>query len=433
MNALPDARTSLAQLLALNRTVAVVLLAVLLFGLGEQLWEPFMSVYLAAEVKLMKKTALAGGSLPALTLALVGAYAFLRNLFEGFCFIGGGQLTARLGDRGSLLLFGLLTVAGYVLFLAWQAPAAAVVAALLILGWEPLSVPVTFTTVGATVGLPGRGMAFALQSIQKRLPKMLGPLLAGFVLYRAELALGSPEAGRIAGMRWLVGLALVLGLASLLIQVRWMPHRKPPPPVPSREVLRQMHPTLRRLLLAEVFKRWCDWMVREFAVLYVVVVRGVPVEAAGVFLAVQHLTALLTYLPVGRLTRTVGLQPFIGVTFVFFALFPLALALLPGGWWLVLAFVVNGLRETGEPARKALITSLLPEEVRARGVGLYWGLRSFAICPASLAGAAAWYWLGPQALLYAAAGLGAVGAALYYLLCRGPVLPEPARFGEDRA
>jgi predicted MFS family arabinose efflux permease len=421
MNAQPEARPSLAQFLALNRTVAVVLLAVLFFGLGEQLWEPFMSVYLAAEVKLMKKAATAAGSVGAEVLWLVGAYAFVRNLFEGFCYIGGGQLTARLGDRGSFLLFGLLTVAGYVLFLAWQTPAAAVLAALLILGWEPLSVPVTFTTVGSTVGLSGRGMAFALQSIQKRLPKMLGPLLAGFVLYRAELALGSKELGRVVGMRWLVGLSLLLGVASLLIQLRWMPHREPPPAGPSsREVLRRMHPTLRRLWLAEVFKRWCDWMVREFAVLYVVAARGVSVEAAGVFLAVQHLTALLTYLPVGRLTRTVGLQPFIGVTFVFFALFPLTLALLPVGW-LVLAFVVNGLRETGEPARKALITSLLPEEVRARGVGLYWGLRSFAICPASLAGAAAWYWLGPQALLYAAAGLGAVGAALYYLLCRGPV------------
>ncbi|HZY88667.1 MAG TPA: hypothetical protein VFE78_27840, partial [Gemmataceae bacterium] len=96
MNAQPDARPSLARLLALNRTVAVVLLAVLLFGLGEQLWEPFMSVYLAAEVKLMKKTALAGGAVPTLTLVLVGAYAALRNLFEGLCYIGGGQLTARL-------------------------------------------------------------------------------------------------------------------------------------------------------------------------------------------------------------------------------------------------------------------------------------------------------------------------------------------------
>jgi hypothetical protein len=134
---------------------------------------------------------------------------------------------------------------------------------------------------------------------------------------------------------------------------------------------------------------------------------------------VQHLTALATYLPIGRLTSTVGLQPFIGVTFIFFALFPVALALVPGNLF-VLAFVINGLREVGEPARKALITSLLPAQVRARGVGLYWGLRSFAICPASLAGAALWYASGPQVLLYAAFASGCVGAAVFYLLVRSP-------------
>jgi hypothetical protein len=44
-------RPSLANLLALNRTVAVVLLAVLFFGQGEQLWEPYMPVYLKARSK----------------------------------------------------------------------------------------------------------------------------------------------------------------------------------------------------------------------------------------------------------------------------------------------------------------------------------------------------------------------------------------------
>src|SRR5262249_24462388 len=68
---------------------------------------------------------------------------------------------------------------GYALFLTSAAPLVGIVAALLILGWEPLSVPVTFTTVGSTVADSGRGMAFALQSIQKRLPKILGPLVAG--------------------------------------------------------------------------------------------------------------------------------------------------------------------------------------------------------------------------------------------------------------
>lgn len=412
-------RSSLANFLALNRTVAIVLLSVLCFGLGEQLWERFIPVFLQAR---LKEAVRGTSSLDQLTIRpllwTVGIYSCLRNLFEGFCYLGGGHLTARLGDRGSLLVFGVLTVAGYVLFLTWSTPAGAVVAALLILGWEPLSVPVTFTTVGATVSDAGRGMAFALQSIQKRLPKILGPMIAGRVLTRAQQLHGA-EQGTVQAMLWLVSAALGLGLVSLVLQWRFMPNHQPPDSTHSvRDILRGMHPTLRRLLLAEVFKRWCDWLVRDFIILYVVFVRKLSLQQFGDFVALQNTISLLTYLPIGRLTRTVGLQPFIGFTFIFFALFPLALAWLPDGDWLLLAFIIQGLREVGEPARKALITSLLTPEVRARGVGLYWGVRAFAICTASLAGAGIWLASGPQMLLYAAFACGCIGAALFYLLCR---------------
>ncbi len=413
-----EPRHPLARLLALNRTIAIVLVTVLFFGLGEELWSSFMPLYLKA---LSKEQLREGVEIGWTTLWTVGVYACLRNVYEGFCYIGGGKLTARLGDRGSLILFALLTITGYVLFLAFEAPWAAILAALLILGWEPLSVPVTFTTVGSTIASGQHGMAFAIQSIQKRLPKVVGPFLAGWVLFFAQRAMGSKEEGNIVGMRWLVAGALLLGLASLAIQVRWMPHRSAPPLGPSSlHILRQLHPTLRRLLVAEVFTRWCDWLVREFVVLYIVVVRRVPVEEAGALFMLQHFVALLTYLPIGRMTKTVGLQPFIGVTFIFFALFPLVLAVIPDGPWLWVAFVVYGLREIGEPARKAMITSLMPEPVRARGVGLYWGVRSFAICSASLAGAALWFMFGPQVLLYVAFALGCIGAAVFYLFCRSP-------------
>src|SRR5205085_12401145 len=136
------------------------------------------------------------------------------------------QLTARLGDRGSLIVFALLSIAGYLLFLGTAWPPFTVLAALLILGWEPLSTPVTFTTVGSTVAVSRQGMAFALQSIQKRLPKILGPAVAGIVLSNAERLLGNAERGRIAGMHVLAGVALLLAVTSLAIQLWWMPHYK---------------------------------------------------------------------------------------------------------------------------------------------------------------------------------------------------------------
>jgi MFS family permease len=347
----------------------------------------------------------------------------LRNLFEGFCYIGGGQLTSRLGDRGSLILFAVLTIIGYVIFLLVPTWWGGTLAALLIMGWEPLSVPVTFTTVGSTLERARQGMAFAVQSIQKRLPKILGPAIAGVVLSAATYWIADHDKAHIAGMRVLVGFALGLGIVSLVIQLKWMPRRKAAPSgVDSLTILREMHPTLRRLLVAEILTRWCDWMVREFVVLYIMVVCGRTAWEAGLLFAIQNFTALLTYLPIGRLTMAVGLQPFIGITFIFFALFPLVLAVVPTTMgWLSVAFVVYGLREIGEPARKALITSLTPEPVRAKGVGLYWGIRSFAICWASLIGAAAWYFANPQILLYSAFGLGCLGTAVYYLFCRQPL------------
>ena len=406
---------SLGTVLALNRTVGIVLVSVLFFGLGEQLWSPFLPAYLDAKMNATGTT----GGVSLATLLAVGIYACLRNLFETACYVGGGQLTARLGDRGSLILFGAFTVMGYVLFLTATAPVVVIIATLFILGWEPLSIPVTFTTVGATVTTANQGMAFALQSIQKRLPRIIGPAVAGLVLAAAARHHGDAQVGYVNGMRWLVTVAFVLAVVSLILQIIWMP-RYPPPPRGSGlvAVVRGFHPTLRRLLVAEVFTRWCDWLVREFVVLYLLTVRGVDPIAVGLLFGLQNLVALATYLPIGRLTAVVGLQPFIGLTFVFFALFPLSLALAPDGYGLIAAFVVWGLREIGEPARKALIVSLLPAPIRAQGVGLYWGIRGAAISCASLVGALIWFWLGPSALLYFAFGVGCAGAAVFYLWVR---------------
>src|SRR5438874_3808423 len=91
---------SVARVLALNRTVGIVLVTVLFFGLGEQLWSQFMPIYLDAQTKRLARTASAETAIPWEVLWTIGVYACLRNLFEGCCYIGGGQLTARLGDRG---------------------------------------------------------------------------------------------------------------------------------------------------------------------------------------------------------------------------------------------------------------------------------------------------------------------------------------------
>ena len=412
-------RNRLARFLAINRTVGVVLLTVLLFGMGEQLWEPFVPLFLKSQTKAVAAEVSTTGELSNVALWSIGIYAFLLNLFQGFCYIGGGQITAWLGDRGSLMAFGLATITGYAIFLLIPHPWATVLGCLLILGWESLSMPVTFTTVGATLEKERQGMAFAIQSIQKRLPKIIGPVCIGSLLWYLSDHYGYDEdESRRVGMPYLVGVAFVLGILSVIVQWRFMPHR----PTPATEgnyleVLRRFPPMLRRLLLADVLTRWCDWLVRALVVVYLATERGLKnYEIAGL-LTLQHCVALATYLPIGQMTRIVGMQPFIGLTFVFFTLFPLVLILVPDDWiWL--AFVVYGLREIGEPARKATITTNMPESIRARGVGLYWGIRGFAICTSALVGAWLWQVGGPHLLFYSAFAFGVLGTLVYYAFCR---------------
>src|ERR1019366_8263597 len=296
MNESPQNR--LANLFAINRTVGIVLLTVLLFGLGEQLWEPFVPLFLKSETKELAAGVASTGQLSDYALWSIGIYAFLLNLFQAFCYIGGGQLTAWLGDRGSLMFFGLLTISGYAIFLAIPHPAATVLACVLILGWESLSMPVTFTTVGATLAKERRGMAFAIQSIQKRLPKIIGPLcIGGLMLYLKQYSDDPDEQCRV-GMPYLVGAAFVLGIASVWVQWRFMPHR-PTPKIEGNygEVLKQFPPSLRRLLLAEILTRWCDWLGRALGPVYLATGRGLKNYEIALLITLQHCVALVTYLP----------------------------------------------------------------------------------------------------------------------------------------
>ena len=58
---------------------------------------------------------------------------------------------------------------------------------------------------------------------------------------------------------------------------------------------------------------------------------------------------------------------------------------------------------------------MFPAEYRARGVGLYWSWRAFAIFPAPVVGALVWQAFGPGALLWSACAVGLVGAASFAL------------------
>ena len=78
----------------------------------------------------------------------------------------------------------------------------------------------------------------------------------------------------------------------------------------------------------------------------------------------------------------------------------------------MLAFIVGGLREIGEPARKAMIVDSAKPHLRARTVGLYYLLRSLAITPASAIGGLLWK-ITPATPFVIAGAIGVVGTFIF--------------------
>lgn len=405
-----------ADWLGLNRATLGVLAAIGFLGLSEELWSHFLPLHLAAQ---SGQRDAAGAVLEA--VAYVGFIAFARNLLEGFGYIAGGSIAHRMGPRIALAVSAAPMAAGFAILLVADAPWIIAAGALLMTNWEPLSVPATFEIVGSEVPKNRRTIAFAVQSIQKRVPKIIGPAIGGLAF-------------ALAGFRLNLVLAigsLVLAIVVQLALTRRMRPRAAPVHVPMRSLLAAMPPDIRRLLTAEIFIRWGDWFARDFAVLYVVLALttrwGLTEDAAaataGWLLALMATTALATYVPIAKwVDRSASPRPFIGTTFLLFSLFPISLVVLPRAFaaaglpalaGFVVAYVINGLRELGEPARKALIATSFPPEIRARAVGLYWGLRSFAFCVAPLVAAWLWARIGPDATFLVGGAIGLAGTAWF--------------------
>jgi MFS family permease len=153
-------------------------------------------------------------------------------------------------------------------------------------------------------------------------------------------------------------------------------------------------------------------MADIFIILYVTNVLGVSFTQYSALVAVQLITSIIVYIPAAKIADRIGRKPFVIVTFFCFALFPVAVVLSRGFASLTLAFIVGGLREIGEPSRKAMIVDFAEPHLRARSVGMYYLVRSLAITPAAAVGGLLWG-VAPQAPFITAGVIGLVGTIVF--------------------
>jgi MFS family permease len=123
-------------------------------------------------------------------------------------------------------------------------------------------------------------------------------------------------------------------------------------------------------------------------------------------------TSILIYVPAGKIADRIGRKPFVIATFVSFALFPLAVMMATSFAFLIIAFIIGGLREIGEPSRKAMIVDFARDDLRARSVGLYYLVRSLSITPAAAIGGLLWK-IAPQVPFLTAGVIGMIATIVF--------------------
>lgn len=389
--------TRLVHFLGLRREMVGLLLLVVLVGLGERLAERFLPIYLMA---------LGGGPM---VIGLLGA---MDNLLSALYSVPGGYLAERFGLHRSLLIINGIAIVGYgivILIPRWEAVLGG---AVLFLAWSALSLPASMGLIAKVLPPTQRTMGVSMHSLVKRIPMAAGPLLGG-------LCMG--WLGEEQGVRFAFGIAMVLALVGMMAQHRLIVDdgrpSTPPPPLAPRKILALLNTPLRRLLVADILVRFCEQIPYSFVVVWCMKVIEQPVTAFefGILTSIEMAVAVLVYLPVAWLADRSNKKPFVLATFVFFTLFPLMLMFATSFPLLVLAFVVRGLKEFGEPTRKAMILDLAPPQHRATAFGAYYWVRDCFVAIAAFGGAVLWSIL-PELNLLVAVLFGTGGTLWFAVL-----------------
>ncbi len=371
---------------------------VVLVGMGEHMAEQFLPLYLLA---------LGGGFIS------VGFLNGMDNLLGALYSFPGGYLSDRLGTKRALLVFNVASMIGFVIVViipTWQAVLGG---AALFLSWTAISLPATMSLVARVLPKNKRTMGVSLHSLVRRVPMALGPVIGGLFIR----AWGVERGVRLAFIGALVMAVIAAVLQQVLIEDDAEREKTEAEHNPAR-MWKHMSADLKQLLVADILVRFCEQVPYAFVVVWAVGTAGAPGPVSalqfGVLRTIEMATAVAVYIPVAYFADRSHKKPFVVMTFIFFTFFPLLLLYSRSFEMLIAAFVLRGLKEFGEPTRKALIMDLAPEGRKAGVFGLYYLIRDVIVSIAAFGGAFLWA-ASPKVNLLAAFAFGALGTIWFAL------------------
>ena len=393
----PSRLRSLADFFGLKRNLVILLIAIFVIGAGEELWMRFVPKYLQAV---------------GATVFVIGLYDALRTLIGAIYAYPGGVVADRWGHRRAFIIFNLVSIVGYALVLPVPHWAAVIAGMFFFLSWSCFSLPATFSLVGAALEANRHSMGIGVQSVIKRLPIMIAPIFGGMLIDRF---------GIIPGVRIALIISILLSALTILVQRQLREEsndlaRVAAAPQPENwnfwRSLREFNSPMRHLLLSDILIRFCERVPYAWVVIFAMDYIGVSAQQVGILIAIEMLAATICIIPASHYADRYGREPFVVVTFIMFTLFPISLLMSRSFLALAVAFVIRGLKEFGDPSRKALIIGYSVSNRRGQIVGTYYLVRDLIVSTGAILGAYLWK-LGPALNFLGAAALGVAGTIFY--------------------
>ena len=383
----------IADFFALKRNIVILLIAIFVIGAGEELWMRFVPKYLQ--------------TLGAAAI-VIGLYDALRTLLGAIYAYPGGILVDRWGHRRAFLTFNIVSILGYALVLLIPHWGAVIAGMFLFLSWTCFSLPATFSLVGAALAPNRYSMGVGIQSVIRRLPIMIAPILGGMLI---------DHFGVVPGVRIALIISILLSAGTLLVQREF--RDEPTKTVAPSErwnflqSLRSFDAPLRRLLISDILVRFSERIPYAWAVIFAMDYIGMSAKQVGVLTMIEVLTASLCIIPASYFADKSRREPFVLVTFIMFTIFPISLMISRNFSMLAVAFAIRGLKEFGDTSRKAILIGSSEPERRGQMVGAYYLVRDLIVSVAALLGAYLWN-VNPKVNFLGAAAFGVAGTIFYF-------------------
>ncbi len=372
----------------LNMSLLSMIMMVVLIGFGERMAERFIPLYITS----------LGGS-----IYVVGAFNALQNLLGALYSLPGGHLSDKIGYKKALLVFTGIAMTGYLIVIlspTWQA---VMLGSVLFFAWSAVSMPAIMSLINQV--MPGRQtLGISIHSLVRRIPMAIAPVIGGLII---------GVYGMTDGVKIAFVVAFLLCAASLAVQWRLM--KEPAKSAENSNLLghfKNLNPALRNLLFSDILIRFAEQIPYAFVVIWIVQNLGFTPVEFGLLTMIEMITATLIYLPVAFWADKMGKKPFVLATFVFFTIFPVVLYYSRSFPVLIVAFLIRGMKEFGEPTRKALIMDLAPPNAKAGTFGVYYLLRDLVVSMAAFSSAFLWN-ISPETNFFTAFACGAIGTIIF--------------------